>query len=284
MSRRYRSPGACCYSRSVTSNRPIALITGASAGIGATFARRLAAEGYDLVLVARRLDALDRLSAEIRAQHAISIETASADLTRDDQVAALCGRIASMRSLALLVNNAGFGSRGLFYQTDAAQQDAMYRLHVLATERLTRAALPGMVERRSGAIVNVASVAGFIQSPGNISYCSTKAWMVSFTEGLYMELKRVGSPVTVQALCPGYTYTEFHEAMGVDRSKIMTPGWWYSADYVVGESLRGLKSGKLLVVPGLRYRVIVAVAKFLPRRLLVRAGSRRGPGVDPSKG
>jgi len=258
------------------STHPIAAITGASAGLGATFAQRLAADGYDLILVARRLGALDRLAAEIRAKHAVSVETISADLTRDGDVANCAQRLASLDRLHLLVNNAGFGSRGLFFEADAAQQDAMYRLHVVATERLTRAALPGMVARRAGGIINVASVAGFIQSPGNISYCSTKAWMVSFTEGLFLELKTIGSPVTVQALCPGYTYTEFHDVMGVDRARIMSASWWYSADFVVGESLRGFRERRLLVVPGMRYRIIVAAAKFLPRGLILKAASRRG--------
>ena len=257
-------------------NRPIALITGASSGIGATFAQQLAALGYDLMLVARRADALDRLAGEIRTKHGAAIETIPADLIRDDDVSRICERLASAEGLALLVNNAGFGSRGMFFEADAVQQDAMHRLHVVATERLTRAALPGMVARRAGGIINVASVAAFIQAPGNISYCATKAWMVSFTEGLYMELRRVGSPVAVQALCPGYTYTEFHDVLGVDRTKIMTKGWWMSADRVVRESLDGLKRGKLLVVPGPRYKVIVALSKFIPRRLIVKAASRRG--------
>ena len=257
-------------------NHPIALITGASAGIGATFARQLAAQGYDLILVARRAAALDQLAAGIRAERGVVVETIAADLTRDDDVARICDHLASADRLALLVNNAGFGSRGMFFEADAAQQDAMHRLHVLATERLTRAALPGMVARRTGGIINVASVAAFIQATGNVSYCATKAWMVSFTEGLSMELKRIGSPVTAQALCPGYTYTDFHEAMGVDRSKIMTKSWWMSADSVVAESIRGFKQGKLLVIPGLRYRIIVAVAKFIPRWLIVNAGARRG--------
>ena len=264
------------FAVSMPVNRPIALVTGASAGIGATFARQLAAEGYDLILVARRLAALGELAATLRAECGVAVETIAADLTRDDDVSRICDRMASEDRLALLVNNAGFGTRGMFFETDAAQQDAMHRLHVLATERLTRAALPGMVARRAGGIINVASVAAFIQAPGNISYCATKTWMVSFTEGLSMELKRMGSPVTAQALCPGYTYTDFHEVMGVDRRKIMTPGWWMSADSVVAESLRGLKRGKLLVVPGLRYRIIVAVAKFIPRSVIVKAGARRG--------
>jgi len=255
--------------------RPIALVTGASAGIGAAFARQLAAEGHDLILVARRGDALAQLAAEIHSQHAVSVETMAADLTRDHDVSRVGDKLASTERLALLVNNAGFGSRGLFFESDPARQDDMHRLHVLATERLTRAALPGMVARRAGAIVNVASVAAFFAAPGNISYCATKAWMVSFTEGLYLELKQAGSPVTVQALCPGYTYTEFHDVLRVDRSKIMSPSWWMPPSAVVSESLRGLKQGKLIVIPGLRYRLIVAAAKFIPRWLILQAAARR---------
>jgi len=257
----------------MTSIRPLALITGASAGIGASFARRLASEGYDLVVVARRAEALDRLAAEIRQTSGAAVETMTADLTRDEDVAAVAHKLASSESLSLLVNNAGFGSRGFFFEADPEQQDAMHRLHVLATERLTRAVLPGMVARRRGGVINVASVAGFIQSPGNISYCATKAWMISFTEGLYLELKTIGSPVAVQALCPGYTYTEFHDVMGVDRSKILSPGWWMTADAVVAESLRGLREGRPIVIPGWRYRLLVPFLKFLPRGLVRRAAA-----------
>src|SRR5579883_2177794 len=202
--------------------RPIALITGASAGLGATFAHHLAADGCDLVLVARRVDALQQIAAEVQAKHGASTEIIAADLTRDDDVGRVCARLAA--GVDLLVNNAGFGSRGFFFEADAVQQDAMHRLHVVAVERLTRAALPGMVERNRGGILNVASVAAFIAGPGNISYCATKAWMVVFTEGLYLELKSMGSAVAVQALCPGYTYTEFHDVLGVDRSTLMGKG------------------------------------------------------------
>jgi short-subunit dehydrogenase len=253
----------------MNASRPVALITGASAGIGATFARQLAAEGYDLVLVARRTAALDQLAAEIRSQHGATVETITADLTRDDDVEAVGRKLASNDRLALLVNNAGFGTRGLFFEADPAREDAMHRLHVLATERLTRAALPGLVARRAGGIINVASVASFIQGPGNVSYCATKAWMASFTEGLYMELKTMRSPVVVQALCPGYTYSEFHDVLGVDRSKIMTPGWWMPADFVVAESLRAFRQGKLFVIPGWRYRILLRVIKLVPRSLIL---------------
>ena len=254
--------------------RPIALITGASAGLGADFARQLAAQGYDLILVARRAAALDALAAELRSRHGIEAETISADLTRDDDVSRIGERLAAAERLELLVNNAGFGTMGFFHECDAQQQDAMHRLHVLAPERLIRYALPGMIARRRGGIINVASVAAFVPGPGNISYCATKAWMLNFTEGLYMELKAMGSPVTAQALCPGYTYTEFHDVVGIDRGKIMTPGWWMSAQTVVAASLAGLRTGKLVVIPGLRYKLVAAVAKFLPRRLVIRGAMR----------
>ncbi len=119
----------------------------------------------------------------------------------------------------------------------------------------------------------MASVAGFIQAPSNVSYCATKAWMISFTEGLWMELKSTGSPVVVQALCPGYTYSEFHDVMQADRNE-MGPAWWMRADFVVGESLRGLREGKLFVIPGARYRALVRFLGVLPKALL-RWGTTR---------
>jgi short-subunit dehydrogenase len=255
----------------------MALVTGASSGIGATFARQIAEDGYGLVLVARRTERLEELAAELRAKHGVPAETMAADLTRDEDVDRVARRLADSANLSanleLLVNNAGFGTKGFFFEADAAQQDAMHRLHVLATERLTRAALPGMMARRRGGIVNVASVAGFMQSPGSISYMATKAWMISFTEGLHMELKILGSPVVVQALCPGYTYSEFHDVMGADRGEI-SKSFWMPADFVVRESLRGLKEGKLFVIPGWRYRAIVRLAKLVPRPIFEWGATR----------
>jgi len=254
--------------------RPLALVTGASSGIGATFARQIAAEGYDLVLVARRTERLEKLAAELQAQHGVSVEAVAADLTRDDDVTRVCRLLADAPRLALLVNNAGFGTKGLFFETDPGPQDGMHRLHILATERLTGAALPGMVARKRGGIINVSSVAGFIQGPSGVSYCATKAWMNSFSEGLHMELKAVGSPVTVQALCPGYTWSEFHDTMKASREGI-PKSWWMPAEFVVGESLCGWKQGKLFVVPGWRYKLIVRLVKIVPRWVFIRLAARR---------
>src|SRR5438067_1167997 len=234
----------------------LAAVTGASSGIGATFARQLAAQGYQLLLIARRAARLEELAAELRAKHGVAAEIMAADLTRDEDVAGVARRLEAAGNLALLVNNAGFGVKGLFFEADAAEQEAMHRLHVLATLRLTHAALPGMVARGRGAVINVSSVAGFLQGAGSISYCATKAWMNSFTEGLAADLKRAGSPVIAQALCPGYTYSEFHDVMGVDRASI-PKSWWSPAEFVVRESLLGLKRGDLFVIPGWRYRLLL---------------------------
>jgi hypothetical protein len=142
----------------------------------------------------------------------------------------------------------------------------MYRVHVLATYRLTQTALRGMVAKGHGSIINVSSVAGFAASPGNASYCSTKAWMNTFTESVALELEGVGSPVRVQVLCPGFTYSEFHDVLGVDRG-LIPKGWWMSAEEVVADSLRGREHGELFVIPGLRYKLLAGLASSIPRRL-----------------
>ena len=240
-------------------SKPLALITGASSGIGATFARRLARDGYALILVARRLDRLEDLARELGGA-----ETLAADLTDEAGLKLVEQRIAAAPELDLLVNNAGFGTMGRFFEVPVDGQDLMHRLHVMATMRLTHAALRGMVARGRGGIINVSSVAGFWQSPGSVSYCATKAWMNTFTELLYMELKIAGSAVKVQALCPGFTITEFHDVMKLDRGRI--PGWlWTKADDVVDASLAGLARGRLFVVPGVFYKFLVALSGLLPR-------------------
>ncbi len=270
--------------------RPLAVVTGASSGIGAVFARRLAERGYDLLLAARRRDRLEALAEELGQRFGIAAEPFPADLADDGDLRRLEERIVAAANLAFLVNNAGFGTKGLFWEADPAGQDRMHRLHVLATVRLTRAALPGMVARRAGCVVNVSSAAAFAQNPGNVSYCATKAWMNSFTEGLYLELSSVGSPVRVQALCPGFTVTEFHDVLGSDR-KLIPAGWWMPAEAVVDASFRGLERGTWLLVPGWRYKayaVVMAVAPRALRHLLAvsaagRVRRRAGPPPAPTE-
>jgi len=250
--------------------RPLALITGASAGIGATFARALAARGYDLILVARRKDRLEALADEIKKHHGGRAEALPADLTSDTDLLRIEERIAAS-DLDLLVNNAGFGVIGRFWEADVSGQAAMHRLHVLATVRLTHAALRRMTARNRGGVINVSSVAGFLSSPGNTSYFATKRWMNGFTEGIYGELKSAGSSVKIQALCPGFTYSEFHDVAGMDRATI-PKSLWMKAEDVVAASLAGFDRGRLFVIPGWRYKLLVVVVRLTPD-VLMRAFS-----------
>ena len=252
----------------MATDKPRALITGASAGIGAAFARKLAQRGYDLVLVARRRDRLEALARELGGG-----EVLAADLNSDADLKRVEDRIDAEPRLELLVNNAGFGVLGPFFHSPVEAQDQMHRLHVLATLRLTHAALRGMVARNKGAVINVSSVAGFGQTPGSVSYCATKTWMNSFTEGLEMDLKSAGSAVKVQALCPGFTLSEFHEVAGIDR-KLIPARLWMKAEDVVEASLAGLAKGQLFVVPGKIYKALVLVERAIPR-WLHRAGALR---------
>jgi short-subunit dehydrogenase len=251
--------------------RRLAAVTGASTGMGAEFARQLAAQGYDLLLIARRTEQLQRVCDQVTAVHNVRCDILTADLADEDQLLTVETRLRESENLALLVNNAGFGTLGKFYKAPIDGQDRMHRVHVMAAMRLCHAVLPGMVARNSGAIVNVSSVAGFVLSAGSTSYCATKAWMNRFTEGLYLELKDSRSRVKVQALCPGYTHTEFHQTLAMDTSRI--PEWmWLSADRVVRESLRAIPSGKLFVIPGRRYRAALRFYAMLPREARHQVG------------
>jgi hypothetical protein len=245
-----------------------ALITGASSGLGEAFARKLSRMGFRLILVARRRDRLENLAAELR-----NADVVTADLMAEPGLSTVEKRIASEPGLELLVNNAGFGRNGAFHESPLEIQDGMHRLHIIAIERLTHAALRGMVERHKGSIINVSSVAGFATAPFSVSYSATKAWINSFTEGLHLEMKAIHSPVRVQALCPGFTYTEFHDTAGMDRGLI--PRFlWMSADEVVDASLRALERGKLFVVPGLPYKLLVTLYPLVPRPLRHRLSIR----------
>jgi short-subunit dehydrogenase len=263
--------------------KPVAVITGASSGIGLVFARRLAKD-HDLVLVARRWDRLEQAAKELTSSFGAKVDLVQADLTVEEDLMLVTNRIAREPSLALLVNNAGFGAGGPFWETSLEMQEEMHRLHVMATLRLSHIALRNMVARDAGGaggpigVINVASVAAFLSRAGSVSYGSTKAWMTSFTEGLAMDLKAAGSRVRVQALCPGYTYSEFHDTMGVDRKKLAGSALWMTAESVVDASLAGFAEGRLYVVPGWRYRALVAVLPRLPVRLrmaVLSVGTKR---------
>jgi hypothetical protein len=236
----------------------------------------LAAQGYDLILVARRGDRLRALAAELPTHADVLV----ADLATNEGILATERAITACLDLQLLVNNAGFGTIGRFWESDITGQERMYLVHVIAVAGLTHAALRCMVPRGKGAVINVASVAGFGQSAGNVSYCSTKAWMNSFTIGLDLELRSVGSPVRVQALCPGFTETEFHGTLFNTTDTAGREGiprfLWLKADYVVETSLNALKRRNPIVVPGWIYKIAVFLMTYLPGAITrnVRPGNK----------
>lgn len=254
--------------------RRVALITGASSGIGAAFARKLASRGYDLILLARREERLRSLAAELKTKADVVV----ADLALEEGIEAAERAIRGCATLDLLVNNAGFGTLGRFWEAEIEGQIRMHEVHVMATMRLTHAALAGMVSRGRGGVISVSSVAAFGQSPGNVSYCATKHWINSFTEGLDMELRSIGSPVKVQALCPGFTITEFHDTLGMDRSRI--PAFlWMKADEVVEASLKALERAQVVVVPEWKYKIGAFLGKHVPHSIQRRVGRPGGKRV-----
>ena len=245
----------------MTMNAKTALITGASSGIGATFARQLAAKGYNLFLVARRRDRLASVANELQKAHSVSVETLLADLANLSDIEKVERRISKIENLSTLINNAGFGVSGNFAETDPDKQIDMMNVHIVASVRLCRAALPGMIARHHGTIINVASTGAFVPIPGHIMYNATKAYLVFFSEALQAELARTG--VNVQALCPGFTYTEFHdtsEFTTFNRSRIPKL-LWMSAEEVVTKSLKALKRNKTVYIPGFINRCYVAAMR-----------------------
>lgn len=244
-----------------------ALITGASAGIGAEFARQLGASGTRLILVARRMERLEAIAAELRERYGAVVDVLQADLSKNRDIEKVEAAVSATEDLDLLVNNAGFGSGGGFSRGDVAPSVDMVQVHVVAAVRLARAALGGMVSRRRGYIINVASVAAFTPFSG-VMYGSTKAFLVQFSQNLQYEL--AGTGIRIQALCPGMTHTEFHAAMGVDRSSL--PGFiWMSARDVVRVSLKALRRRKVIRVPGVLNRMVTASMRCPAAAAVLRA-------------
>ncbi|RUU76001.1 MULTISPECIES: SDR family oxidoreductase [unclassified Mesorhizobium] len=228
-------------------NKGTAVVTGASSGIGAVYADRLAGQGYDLVLVARRADRLEELAGKLRQTYSRKVSVISADLSNDDDVRRVEQAIASDDSVTLLVNNAGLGGQSVVATADADAAERMIKVNVIALTRLTRAVLPGFLARNRGAVVNIASVLAYETSFGGI-YSGTKAYVVNFTEALHREVE--GTEVKVQVVLPGATRTDFWELAGSDIDQLPKE-IIMSADDMVDAALVGLARGEAVTVPAL---------------------------------
>lgn len=247
---------------------PTALITGASSGLGAEFGRQLAARGADLVVVARDRPALESLAADVRARWGVRVEVLVADLLDETAIVSVEERLAA--GVDVLVNNAGFGLDLAFDRNPVDDEVRHLRLHVEASLRLTHAALPTMLERARGRIVNVASVAGFVPRG---TYGAAKGWLISFSRWANVVYRPRG--VSVTAICPGFVHTNFHERLGLPPGQEgVAPGLWLDAATVVREGLRDAARGRSVSIPSARYKLLVAASRLLPDGVVVRAASR----------
>jgi len=240
-------------------NPGVALVTGASAGIGESFARKLASQGFNLIIVARRKERLHKLATFLQQEHGITVEVVAADLSKQNDVVKIEKKIAETQTLEVLVNNAGFGVAGKFIEAPIEKELEMSAVHVDAAIHFTRAAVTHMVQRGWGIIINLSSLASFFPIPGGVMYSATKAFLKEFSISLAIEL--LGTGVRVQALCPGFTHTEFHSVRdykdrGFDKS-VVPKAMWMEADEVVRQSLAAVRKNKVVLIPGFKNRCLL---------------------------
>jgi len=252
----------------------VALITGASSGIGLELARLFARDGHDLVLVARRQDRLQALADELTDRYDVQLTVIAADLADPSAPAEIARRVAAAGlEVELLVNNAGYGLAGEFIRTDAATELRMIQVNIAALTHLSKLFLPRMVAEHQGRIMNVASTAGFVPGPLMAVYYATKAYVISFSLALAEELRQSG--VTVTVLCPGATRTEFQERAGIDLDVRLFRGPWVAdAASVARAGYQGMLRGKRLVVPGVFNKIMVAATRLASRALLAKVARR----------
>ena len=252
-------------------------MTGASSGIGADMARELAARGHDLALVARREDRMRELAEELAERHAVRAETFGCDVAEPEGRARLIGEVAERGlTVEILINNAGFGSGGAFHALDGEGETGMVRTNVEAVVALTSAWLPGMVERRRGAVLNLASLIAFQPVPFQATYGATKAFVLSFTQAVHEEVR--GTGVTITALCPGPVRTEFGESGGFGGADDRIPSFmWLDSETVARAGIEGLEKGDRVVVPGVVNRLGALSGHYMPRALLLPLVRRLWP-------
>ena len=258
--------------------KPVALVTGASSGIGAAFARALAARGDDLVVVARDEARLEELAEALEKEHGTAVEVLAADLTSKKGMAVVEARLESAEpAIDLLVNNAGMGTYGKFAELPREAEGREVRLNVLTVMQLSHAALPGMIERGRGGIINVSSLAGYQPTPLNATYGGTKAFVTSFSQALHEELR--GTGVNVMVLSPGFTRTEFQERAGLDSGSV--PSFmWQSAEAVVSAALRSYEHGRAVCIPGALNQAGAVFSSAMPAGITRRIAGAVIPRVE----
>ncbi|MEA3328973.1 MAG: SDR family oxidoreductase [Candidatus Omnitrophota bacterium] len=255
------------------SSKKYALITGATSGIGASFARLLAQSGYNLIITGRREKIIQKVADELKANYRIDVQVILADFSQENDLDCLVMYLNKIDNIEILINNAGFGSRKIFFEDNFNNQEIMLKVHINAAVRLTHTIVPKMIKNGKGIIINVSSLAAFLPSSTTGLYCATKAFINSFSESMHLILK--SKNIKVQALCPGFTKTDFHQKLDIGQSKLKNRGIirWMAADEVVKISLSSLKKGKVIVIPGFFNKLIKLLITILPKNVYYKLAS-----------
>ncbi len=251
-----------------------AIITGASSGIGATFAKTLAKDGWNLILTGRRTDKLTELKQRIVLLYQVSVQTFTADLSVNEDLESFLSVIDKNTTIELLINNAGFGSIDNYFKSNFLNAQQMLNVHITASTKIVHRVTPQMIENGRGAIINLASLSAFFPGPKSYYYSSTKAFMITFSECLHIDL--FAKNIKVQALCPGFTNTAFHSRQGITRSKsyILKKLLWRSPQQVVNKSLKSLGKRNVICIPGFFNRLIYTSIKIMPKSLYYKLAAR----------
>lgn len=261
--------------------KPTAVITGATSGIGSGYAKALAEKGWNLIITGRRIKRLNNLKNEIIKKHHVEVTAIPADFNNDEDIDFLLDVIDTKGKIDLLVNNAGFGQNQNFFENDFEVQQKMLKVHITATSKLVYHVVPKMIKNKEGGIINVSSLSAFLPAPLSYFYSSSKAFLVTFSECLHVDLARKN--IKVQVLCPGFTQTEFHSRQGLSEAK----SWfekkilWLSVDQVVNKSLKSLGRNRIICVPGFINQCIYIVSKVMPRSYYYKLAAKRSNSVNP---
>ncbi len=246
-----------------------AVITGATSGIGAAYAKRFAQQGYDLIITGRRKEKIEAFAEQLSKEAKVNVDVVLAELSEKEGIQKVIEQVQG-RTVEILVNNAGFGTNCLYQDCDLAVTEQMANVNVLAPMELVRSILPQMIQRHSGTVINVSSESAFLIMPKNAAYSGVKSFLKIFTEGLYLDL--MGTGVKAMAVCPGFTHSDFHDKLGIDRSRQTDHGpiHWMSAEEVVDLSLNDLKKNKVVCVPGAKAKMLIHTLNLLPRKAYYR--------------